>query len=247
MKIGIYIDAANINLNGGYNMRYDVLKAYCTQEDVPLRMNTYVSFDRIRAGKDQAYHQKQNRYFSILRNFGYKVIVKDVKWFFDDSGNKYGKANADLDMAVDMLLQAQKLDKIYLLTGDGDFKRVVQALQNLGIRIEVIAFENISQELKNEADVFTSGYLIPNLLPMAEEEPTWGEENSRVRGICYHTQDKFGFMHLMNPAFKYEEVFFHISAFKNKTQPSLEQVYEFTLKKAPRGWQAEQIEPVNRN
>ena len=56
----------------------------------------------------------------------------------DVNGERYGKANADLDMAVDMLLQSERLDRVMLVSGDGDFVRVVQALQNRGLRIEVI-------------------------------------------------------------------------------------------------------------
>ena len=74
-------------------------------------------------------------YLSILRSFGYKVITKAIKWFEDENGTRYGKANADLDMAVDILTQSQNLDKVYLLTGDGDFTRVVQAVQNMGAEL----------------------------------------------------------------------------------------------------------------
>jgi uncharacterized LabA/DUF88 family protein len=142
LKVGLYIDGENINRNGGYNMRYDVLKSYCSKEnELPLRMNTYLSYDKTKADKDENYKVRQNRYYSILRNFGFKVKIKEVKWFVDENGERYAKANADLDMAVDMLLQAQKLDKVYLLTGDGDFRMVVQALQNYGIRVEVLALK----------------------------------------------------------------------------------------------------------
>jgi len=55
---------------------------------------------------------------------GYKVIEKRVKWFVDEAGNRYGKANADLDMAVDVLLQSENLDRVLLITGDGDFVQV---------------------------------------------------------------------------------------------------------------------------
>lgn len=245
MKVGIYIDGENINRNGGYNMRYDVLKAYCSQNELALRMNTYLSYDAAKAEQDENYKKRQNRYYSILRNFGFKVKIKQVKWFFDENGERYAKANADLDMAVDMLLQAQKLDKIYLLTGDGDFKMVVQALQNYGIRVEVIAFDNVSAALRYEADVFTAGYVIPNLLPF-EKIPNnqWGQIEHKVRGICYHLQEKFGFMRYMNEHFQYKEAFFHVSAVKGKNKAELERIYEFTLKEGGKGIQAEEIKLI---
>ena len=36
-------------------------------------------------------------------------------------------------------------------TGDGDFVQVVRALQNKGCRVEVLAFDNVSEELRREA------------------------------------------------------------------------------------------------
>jgi hypothetical protein len=107
------------------------------------------------------YREKARSYQSALREIGYKVIEKRVKWFEDEAGNRYGKANADLDMAVDVLLQSENLDRVLLVTGDGDFVQVVRALQNKGCRVEVLAFDNISEELRREADMFVSGYLVP--------------------------------------------------------------------------------------
>ena len=158
-------------------------------------MNAYVSYDRERGREDYAYRDKTFNYFSVLREFGYKVIQKEVKWYEDEEGNRYSKANSDLDMAVDVLLQSENLDYVVLATGDGDFTQLVQALQNKGCRVEVIAFENISSELRREADMFINGHLIPNLVSRNGQEP-WGRIGSRVRGYCYHHDDNkgFGFM-----------------------------------------------------
>ena len=123
------------------------------------------------------------------------MIIKEVKRYRDDAGNTFAKANADLDMAVDALLQSDTLDRVVLATGDGDFVRVVQTLQNKGCRVEVIAFDNVSAELRREADYFMSGYLVPHLLPAREgpSSPAWGEKGSIVRGACYHWNRDGGF------------------------------------------------------
>ena len=68
-------------------------------------------------------------------------------------------------MAVDCLLQSEHLDRVVLGTGDGDFVQVVRALQNRGCRVEIVAFDNVSGNLRREADHFLSGYLIPGLIP----------------------------------------------------------------------------------
>ncbi len=157
-KVGVYIDVANLTRNGGYGMRYDVLRAFaCRDNSEPIRLNAYVSFDADRAEDDAAYRIAQFNFYSLLRDFGYKVIQKTVKWYFDENGRAFGKANADLDMAVDALLQSENIDRVLLATGDGDFIRVVQALQNKGCRVEIVAFENVSQDLRREADLYMSG------------------------------------------------------------------------------------------
>ncbi len=253
-KVGVYIDVANLTRNGGYGMRYDILRMFaCRDGAEPIRLNAYVSFDEDRSREDPAYRSAQFNFYSLLRDFGYKVIQKVVKWYYDENGRAFGKANADLDMAVDALLQSENIDRVLLCTGDGDFVRVVQALQNRGCRVEVVAFENVSQELRREADLFMSGYLIPNLLPTSSGRvgPNWGEIGSRVRGFCYnHAPDKsFGFLRVMKNIAPdlwkinsrlanspYESVFFHDSQLPEGVYagelPNRNVIFEFELAKS---------------
>jgi len=237
------VDAANIMMNGGFAMRYDVLREYCGQSDTPIRLNTYVTFDAERAQRDTEYRGKQFNYYSKLRGFGFKVIVRNIRWYYDDGGNRYGKANVDLDMAVDMLLQTRNLDKVYLLTGDGDFKRVVQAIQDSGVRVELIAFRNVSRELTHEVDLYTSGYLIPDLLPFdgddVNRDVMWGSPGSRVRGMCCNLQETYGFMKVMQHDYNYMNVFFHESEMRSDME--LNGIYEFDLKETDRGLQGARI------
>ncbi|MCO5188236.1 MAG: NYN domain-containing protein [Anaerolineae bacterium] len=196
LKVGVYIDVSNLVMNGGFGMRYEVLRQFaCRDGAVPMRLNAYVSFDPARAETDYDYRIKQYRFHAALRDLGYKVIIKDTQWYTDDDGNRFGKANVDLDLAVDALLQSENLDRVLLATGDGDFVRVVHALQNKGCRVEVVAFDNVSAELRREADMFMSGYLIPHLLPIsrAKSAAQWNGIGSFVRGVCYAHDNAKGF------------------------------------------------------
>ncbi len=254
-KLGVYVDVANVNRNGGYGMQYDILREFaCRDGAEPIRLNAYVSFDTERARDDLAYRKGINGYFSVLREYGFKVIQKNVKWYEDEKGTRYGKANADLDMAVDALLQSQNLDRVIMITGDGDFVQVVRALQNNGCRVEVVAFENISSELKREADMFISGYLIPNLLPIKRNVETninWGEIGSIVRGYCSHYYEDrgFGFMRYMeriapglwitdsrNDDSPYNSAFFHSSNLPEEVNtnhlPNRDLIFEFRLEES---------------
>jgi uncharacterized LabA/DUF88 family protein len=254
-RVGVYVDVANINRNGGYGMGYEVLREFaCRDGAEALRLNAYVSYDAEKARRDSYYFHRTNSFYSVLRDFGYKVIQKEVKWFVDEDGNRVAKANADLDLAVDALLQSENLDRVLLVTGDGDFVQVVRALQNRGCRVEVVAFRNVSAELRREADIFMSGYLVPNLLPIErdDDDNDWGEVENRVRGICYYHKSDFGFMRFLkridnnlwmtdakHPDSPYGTAWFHDSSLPTGSSgpvaqdlPSRRYMFEFKLVRA---------------
>ena len=260
IKVGVYVDVSNIAQNGGYGMQYDILRAFaCRNNGVAMRLNAYVAYDEEMAEKNLDYKKKSENFHSILRDFGYKVIVKVVKWYVDEHGVRYGKSNADLDMAVDALRQSERLDYVLLVTGDGDFVQVVRALQSKGCRVEVLAYKNVSQDLINEADVFTSGYLIPDLSPIETHKTNNG--TPIVRGICYSffPEKGYGFMRFMEDLggalwirdtrkeeSPYGTAFFHSSQFTEeidvKKLPNRNMIFEFELKKIKdKGLQAENI------
>ncbi|MCF7793444.1 MAG: NYN domain-containing protein [Candidatus Cloacimonetes bacterium] len=260
LRVGVYVDVSNIAHNGGYGMQYDVLRAFaCRNNGVAIRLNAYVAYDEEMAKTNIDYKKKSESFHSVLRDFGYKVIVKVVKWYTDEHGNRYGKSNADLDMAVDALMQSERLDYVLIVSGDGDFVQVVRALQNKGCRVEVLAFNNVSGDLKNEADVFTSGYIVPNLSPIELHEPNNGRKI--VRGVCYsYNHDKgYGFMRFMKEITgglwitdsrkresAYHTAFAHNSQFPPGLDlnrlPNREMIFEFELRDVEgKGLQAENI------
>lgn len=249
-KVGVFVDSANIYRNGGQRMQYDILREFaCRDSGELMRLNAYVTYDRERAGNDYEYRKKTQGFHSALRDFGYKVNIKDVKWFTDEMGNRVPKANSDLDLAVDVLLQSENLDRILLVTGDGDFVQVVRALQNKGCRVEVVAFDNVSSSLKQEADLYMAGYLIPNLLPFPNPHNKWGEVDHLVRGWCsyYDSNKGIGYMRYLsridrglwltdkrrNPDSPYESAFFHFSKLAHESitdrLPSRDLIFEFRL------------------
>jgi uncharacterized LabA/DUF88 family protein len=271
INVGIYVDVANIAMNGGYGMQFDVLREFaCHDEADVVRLNAYVAFDPERSQGDPVYADGQRNFHSSLRDFGYKVIQKQAKRFTDTDGDTVIKANSDLDMAVDMLLQSEKLDRVLMLTGDGDFVQVVRALQNRGCRVELLAFDNVSSELRREVDVFTPGWLIPNLLPIKGSPrgaPTWGEIGSRVRGVCYYHRELegYGFMRFLDrfdadlwisdtrrKDSPYKTAYFHDSYLLDHVEPdeipNRDIIFEFDLNKSGRndGLEAKNVKIVAR-
>jgi uncharacterized LabA/DUF88 family protein len=255
-KVGIFVDSANMYRNGGARMQYDVLREFaCRDNSEPVRLNAYVSYDARRAKTDYDYRKKAEGFHSVLRDIGFKVIIKEVKWYVDEFGEQIQKANADLDLAVDALLQSEALDRVLIASGDGDFVQVVRALQNKGCRVEVMALDNVSSALRQEADSFMSGYLIPNLIPTPSPAPEWGQAGSWVRGWCYYYDDAkgIGFMRYLTRIDKYlwltdkrkypdspfETAFFHFSKLQDPSitdrLPSRDFIFEFKLAPSERG------------
>lgn len=270
-KVGVYADVANMYRNGGQRMQYDVLREFaCRDHAEPLRLNAYVTYDSDRAKRDPAYRSGTTSFHSKLRDYGFKVIVKEITWYRDDSGTRYGKADADLDLAVDALLQSENLDRVLIASGDGDFVNVVRALQNRGCRVEIVGLDNTSRALRQEADMFISGFTIPDMIPLTRpgKAPEWGEVGSRVRGSCYWYEPErgFGYMRFLkkigpglwftdarHPSSPFETAFFpHVNlpeGVRPTFLPSRNHIFEFEIGPSERseGLQAIDIELVSKS
>lgn len=170
LKAGIYLDIENLVRNGGRGMRFHVIRDLVqAQGAIVLRACAYIAVDREREQREPEYRRKGEDFRNVLRRQGYHVMQKEVRRFRDDEGNLVAKANADLDMAVDALLQAENLDYLLLGTGDGDFLRLAQALQNRGRRVDLLSFSNTSGQLRQQVDTWFPGYLLPGLLAVPGE------------------------------------------------------------------------------
>ncbi len=90
---------------------------------------------------------------------GFTVVKKPAREQFDAQGKRRIKGNMDVDMAVDILELAPRLDHVVLFSGDGDFRRLVEAVQRKGARVTVVSTLRASQpvladELRRQADQF---------------------------------------------------------------------------------------------
>lgn len=191
LKAGIFLDMENLRINGGWGMRLEVIKELvAAQGTTILRANAYMAVDSNRERVDIEYREKAQKYRDRIRMAGFHIVEKEVKRFRNEDGTETVKANADLDMAVDAILQAENLDYIMIGSGDGDFLRLVRALQNKGKRVDAIAFSNVSNELKREVDYYFPGSIIPGILPISDNA-----QQNRYRGMLDTVKEKgFGFI-----------------------------------------------------
>jgi uncharacterized LabA/DUF88 family protein len=90
---------------------------------------------------------------------GYTVITKPAKTYIDQDGQRRIKGSMDVEMVVDIMDFIKHMDHLVLFTGDGDFRRVVEAVQWEGIRVTVISTSRgspplIADDLRRQADSF---------------------------------------------------------------------------------------------
>lgn len=90
---------------------------------------------------------------------GYTMVTKPTKEFTDATGRRKLKGNMDIELAIDVMEMAQSLDHIVLFSGDGDFRRLVEAVQRKGVRVTVVSTIRssppmVADELRRQADVF---------------------------------------------------------------------------------------------
>ena len=148
-RVGIFVDAANIELAcDRMRARFDWGKI--------LRMLTY-NRSLVRAIAYSPVHDDPNvsietqRFVEPFLDKGFKIVTKPLKRFQDGTI----KANVDIELALDVITMLDRLDVVCLVSGDGDFQRLVEVVQSRGVRVEVVSVgSSTAGNLRNAADAF---------------------------------------------------------------------------------------------
>ena len=90
---------------------------------------------------------------------GFTVVKKAAREYTDREGRKRHRGNMDVDLAVDMLEAATHADHIVLFSGNGDFRRLVEAVKAKGVRVSIVSTNTssppmVADDLRREADAF---------------------------------------------------------------------------------------------
>ncbi len=166
-RIALFIDGANF---------YSTAKTVGFDVDYRKLLKEFGSYGRlIRAYYYTAIVEDQE-YSSIrplvdwLDYNGYTVVTKPSKEYTDSTtGRRKFKGNMDVELTVDALEIADRIDHIYLFSGDGDFRSLVEALQRRGVRVTVVSAVHtqpamVADELRRQADEFLDlGELAPRI------------------------------------------------------------------------------------
>src|SRR5277367_287920 len=176
-RIALFIDGANLHAAArslGFDIDYKRLLELFGEKGRLIRAFYYTALI-----EDQDYSPLRPLVDWLDYN-GYTMVTKPTKEFTDAMGRRKVKGNMDIELAIDVMEMAQFLDHIMLFSGDGDFRRLVEAVQRKGVRVTVVSTIRsqppmVSDELRRQADSFIE---LQDLMPHISRARTEGAQGA---------------------------------------------------------------------
>ena len=155
-RLALFIDGSNLYAAAkslGFDIDYKLLRSEFVRRGKLLRSFYYTAL-------------LENDEYSPIRplvdwlNYnGFTMVTKPAKEYTDSQGRRKVKGNMDIELAVDAMELAPRIDHIVLFSGDGDFHPLVESLQRQGVRVSVVSTIRsqppmISDDLRRQADNF---------------------------------------------------------------------------------------------
>jgi uncharacterized LabA/DUF88 family protein len=155
-RVALFIDGANLysaSRNLGFDVDYRNLLDYFQRRANVIRAYYYS------AVLETEEYSPLKPLTDWLAYNGYALVTKPAKEFTDAAGRRRVKGNMDIEVAVDMLELADRIDHAVLFSGDSDFRRLVEAVQRKGVRVSVVSSIRttppmVADELRRQADNF---------------------------------------------------------------------------------------------
>ncbi len=164
-RVALFIDGANLHAAAralGFDIDYKRLLTLFQGKGRLIRAFYYTAL-----AEDQEYSPLRPLIDWLDYN-GYTMVTKPLKEFTDATGRRKLKGNMDIELAIDAMELTPHLDHIVLFSGDGDFRRMVEATQRKGVRVSVVSTMRsqppmVADELRRQADIFVE---LADLMPL---------------------------------------------------------------------------------
>ncbi|MCA3509752.1 MAG: NYN domain-containing protein [Rhodobacter sp.] len=155
-RLALFIDGSNLYAAAkslGFDIDYKLLRQEFMRRGKLLRAFYYTAL-------------LENDEYSPIRPLvdwlhynGFTMVTKPAKEYTDSQGRRKVKGNMDIELTVDAMELAPRVDHIVLFSGDGDFRPLVESLQRQGVRVSVVSTIRsqppmIADELRRQADNF---------------------------------------------------------------------------------------------
>ena len=154
LRLGVFVDVPNLIYgaergeggSAGATVHMGKLLDYLSDGRELIRATAYAP-----VSDDPGEPVERQRFVAPFVPHEYRIVTKPLKRFADGSI----KGNFDVEMAIDMVTMAERLEVVALVSGDADFSSVVELLQSRGVRVEVVAFSgSTSIEMRALADQY---------------------------------------------------------------------------------------------
>ena len=146
-RLAIFVDVPNILYGAeasGVELNWGKVADFLSHGRTLVRAIAYAPIS-----DDPSARTENERFVVPFLDHGYRIATKPLKRFTGGSV----KANFDVELAIDVLTMSDRVDVIVLVSGDGDFRRLVEIVGARGVRVEVMAFgKSTSSDLRQVAD-----------------------------------------------------------------------------------------------
>ncbi len=193
-RLALFIDGSNLYATArALNMEidYKALRSFFAEQGRLIRAFYYTAIL-----EDQEYSPLRPLIDWLDYN-GFTLVTKPAKEFTDDQGRRKIKGNMDIEIAVDMLNISENIDHIVLFSGDGDFRRLIEAVQRRGVRVSVISSNKtqpsmIADELRRQADQFIDLMQLENIFGRIVQsgQPSTAPDNYDIPDDDYDEDDE---------------------------------------------------------
>jgi uncharacterized LabA/DUF88 family protein len=172
-RIALFIDGANLYSAAkglGFDIDYKKLLEEFRKRGVLIRAYYYTALV-----EDQDYSPIRPLVDWLDYN-GYAVVTKPAREYTDSQGRKRWRGDMDIEIACDMLEVADRSDHVVLFSGDGDFRRLIEAVQRKGVRVTVVSTVKsqppmASDDLRRQADSFVDLSDLANIIGRPARAP----------------------------------------------------------------------------
>ena len=155
-RLAIFIDGANLYAAAkalGFDIDYKLLRQEFDRRGKLMRAYYYTALIE---GEE---YSPIRPLVDWLHYNGFCVVTKPAREYTDALGRRKVKGNMDIELTVDAMELAPRLDHAVLFSGDGDFRPLVESLQRQGVRVSVVSTicsqpPMIADELRRQADNF---------------------------------------------------------------------------------------------
>lgn len=187
-KLAVFIDGSNLYASAkalDFDIDYRLLLKWAAEQGRLVRAFYYTILM-----EDQEYSPVRPLVDWLDYN-GYTMVTKPAREYTDSQGRRKIKGSIDVELAIDMMEIAASVDHIMIFSGDGDFRRLIEAVQRKGVRVTVVSTIKssppmVADELRRQADYFLDLDLLADAIQRrgheAEEDEPFISPVSRSSG-----------------------------------------------------------------